>query len=173
MILSSIYKPKLFFIMILFILFFIILNIPNVNVLEIRNIGKNQILFQEKIFPGYVFATKIKHSVQLTPVFEFFEIDKNYNILLTKTIVKDLGWGMPSTPEGDFSYQNGEMVIENINKKISTFIFRVSYISKPELILRGRTYDLRFLVNDSDALEIRNKKISVINRIFFLLRKND
>lgn len=167
------YKTKIFFIITLFILFLIVVNIPNVNVLEIRNIEKNQILFQEKIFPGYVFATKIKHSVQLTPVFEFFEIDKNYNILLTKTIVKDLGWGMPSTPEGDFSYQNGEMVIENINKKISTFIFRVSYISKPELILRGRTYDLRFLVNDGDALEIRNKKISVINRIFFLLRKND
>jgi len=167
------YKTKIFFIITLFILFLIVINIPNVNVLEIRNIEKNQILFQEKIFPGYVFATKIEHSVQLTPVFEFFEIDKNYNILLTKTIVKDLGWGMPSTPEGDFSYQNGEMVIENINKKISTFIFRVSYISKPELILRGRTYDLRFLVNDSDALEIRNKKISVINRIFFLLRKND
>ena len=171
MILSSIYKPKLFFIMILFILFFIILNIPNVNVLEIRNIGKNQILFQEKIFPGYVFATKIKHSVQLTPVLEFFKIDKNYNILLTKTIIEDLGWGMPSNPEGDFSYQNGEMVIENINKKITSFIFRVSYISKPELILKGSTYDLRFLVDDSDALEIGNKSISIINRICFLLSK--
>ncbi len=165
------YKTKIFFI-ILSILFLIVLNIPNMNILEIRNIKKNQILFQEKIFPGYVFATKISHSVQLTPVLEFFKIDENYNMLLTKTIVKDLGWGMPSTPEGDFSYQNGEMVIKNINKKIKSFIFRVSYISKPELILRGRTYDLRFLVDDSDALEIGNKRISIISRICFLLRKN-
>lgn len=171
MIMGSSYKSKLFFIIMLFILFFIIINIPNMDVLEIKNINKDEILFQEKIFPGYIFATKINHSVQLTPVLEFFKIDKNYNILLTKTIVKDLGWGMPSTPEGDFSYQNGEMVIENINRKISTFIFRVSYISKPELILRGRTYDLRFLVDDSNALEIRNKRISIISRICFLLRK--
>ena len=171
MIPRSSYKLKLFFIIILFILFFIIINIPNIDVLEIKNIDKNEILFQEKIFPGYIFATKINHSVQLTPVLEFFEIDKNYNMLLTKTIIKDLGWGMPSTPEGDFSYQNNEMVIENINKKISTFIFRVSYISKPELILRGRAYDLRFLVSDSNALKITNKKISIINRVCFLLRK--
>ncbi len=171
MILKCNYKAKVFFIIILFILFLIVLNIPNIDVLEIKNIDKNEILFQEKIFPGYIFATKIKHSVQLTPVLEFFEIDKNYNILLTKTIIKDLGWGMPSTPEGDFSYQNGEMVIENINKEISSFIFRVSYISKPELILMGRTYDLRFLVNDSDALEIKNKKISLVNRICFLLKR--
>jgi len=171
MIPRSSYKLKLFFIIILFILFSIIINIPNIDVLEIKNIDKNEILFQEKIFPGYIFATKINHSVQLTPVLEFFEIDKNYNMLLTKTIIKDLGWGMPSTPEGDFSYQNNEMVIENINKKISTFIFRVSYISKPELILRGRAYDLRFLVSDSNALKITNKKISIINRVCFLLRK--
>jgi len=170
-ILRSNYKSKLFFIVTLFILFFIILNIPNVRVLEIKNINKNEILFQEKVFPGYTFATKISHSVQLTPVLEFFKIDKNHNILLTKTIVKDLGWGMPSTPEGDFSYQNGEMVIENIDRKIPSFIFRVSYISKSELILRGRAYDLRFLVDDSDALEINSKKISIISRICFLLRK--
>jgi len=171
MVLRSSCKSKLFVIIILFILFVIILNVPNMHVLEIENVNKDEILFQEKIFPGYIFATKIKHSVQLTPVFEFFEIDKNYNILLTKTIIKDLGWGMPSTPEGDFSYQNGEMVIENINKKIPGFIFRVSFISKPELILSGRAYDLRFLVSESNALEISNKKISIINRICFLLRK--
>lgn len=165
------YKKKVFFTMTLFLLFLVVLNVPNLNVLEIRNIEKNQILFQEKIFPGYVFATKIKHSVQLTPVIEFFKIDKNYNMLLVKTIIKDLGWGMPSNPEGDFSYQNGEMVIENINKKIKSFIFRVSYISKPELILKGIAYDLRFLVNDSSALEIKIKKISLVNRIYFLLRK--
>lgn len=170
MIFRIIYKYKLFFI-IIFILIIIILNVPNIHVLEIENINKGEILFQEKVFPGYIFATKINHSVQLTPVLEFFKIDKNYNMLLTKTIIKDLGWGMPSTPEGDFSYQNGEMVIENINKKISGFIFRVSYITKPELILRGRTYDLRFLVDDSNALEIRKNKISIIKRIFFLLSK--
>jgi|AntAceMinimDraft_9_1070365.scaffolds.fasta_scaffold10429_2 hypothetical protein len=171
MILKCNYKAKVFFIIILFILLLIVVNIFNIHVLEIKNINKNEILFQEKIFPGYIFATKIKHSVQLTPVLEFFEIDENYHMLLTKTIVKDLGWGMPSNPEGDFSYQNGEMVIENINKKVTSFIFRVSYISKPELILRGRTYDLRFLVDDSDALEIGNKRISIINRICFLLSK--
>ena len=173
MILRRNYKLRLLFIILLFSLFFILLNIANIQVLGVRNINKDEKLFQEIIFPGYIFATKINHSVQLTPVFEFFGIDKNYNILLTKTIVKDLGWGMPSTPEGDFSFQNNEMVIENINRKIPTLIFRVSYISKPELILRGRIYDLRFLVNDSNALEIKNKKISIINRIWFLLMKKN
>ena len=171
MILRSSYKLKFFAIIILFILFFIILNVPTMHVLEIENINKNEILFQEKVFPGYVFATRINHSVQLTPVLEFFEIDKNYNILLTKTIVKDLGWGMPSTPVGDFSYQSDEMVIENINKKIPGFIFRVSYISKPELLLMDRTYNLKFLVSDSDALKINSKKVSIISRICFILKK--
>ena len=170
-ILRSSYKLKFFVIIVLFILFFIILNVPTMHVLEIENINKNEILFQEKVFPGYVFATRINHSVQLTPVLEFFEIDKNYNILLTKTIVKDLGWGMPSTPVGDFSYQNDEMVIENINKKIPGFIFRVSYISKPELLLMDRTYNLKFLVSDSDALKINSKKVSIISRICFILKK--
>jgi len=160
-----------FFIMTLSILFFIMLIIPSIPVLEIKNIKKDEILFQEKIFPGYVFATKIIHSVQLTPVFEFYKIDEKYNMLLTKTIIKDLGWGMPSTPEGKLSYQNGEIVIEKINRKIPGFIFRVSYITKPELILRGRAYDLRFLVNDSSSLEIKNKKISIVNRIYYFLVK--
>jgi len=160
-----------FLFIIFFTLFFLVLAIAKIYVLEVKNIDKNEILFQERIFPGYIFATKIRHSVQLTPVLEFFEIDQNYKILLTKTIIKDLGWGMPSTPEGDFSYQNGEMVIENINKKIPSFIFRVSYISKPVLLLMGRTYNLKFLVSDSDALKINSKKISIISRICFLLRK--
>jgi len=145
--------------------------IPSVYVLEIKNIKKDEILFQEKIFPDYVFATKIDHSVQLTPVFEFYKIDEEYNILLTKTIIKDLGWGMPSTPEGKLRYQNGEIVIENINRKMPGFIFRVSYITKPELILRGKTYDLRFLVEDSSSLEIKNKKISIFSRIYYFLIK--
>jgi hypothetical protein len=162
-------QSKILFITVLSIFFFIMIIIPSVHVLEIKNIKKEEILFQEKIFPGYVFATKINHSVQLTPVFEFYKIDEEYNILLTKTIIKDLGWGMPSTPEGKLSYQNGEIVIENISRKMPGFIFRVSYITKPELILRGRAYDLRFLVDDSSTLEIKNKKKSIVSRFYYFL----
>ncbi|MBN2395035.1 MAG: DUF1850 domain-containing protein [Candidatus Atribacteria bacterium] len=163
---------KFFYINIFISLFFIALFVaPIIHVLEVKDIQKNEILFQEKIFPGYVFATKIRHSVQLSPVFEFYEIDHSYDIILTKTIIKDLGWGMPSSPEGKLQIQNGVIIIDDIHRKIPVLRFRVSYIAEPEFILRGRTYDLRFLVDDSHSLEILSKKISALSRIYYFFAK--
>lgn len=146
----------LIFVILLLILYVLL---RPVNVLIIKNYHDNQILFRKKVKPGYSFATLIKHSVHKSPVFEYYQVDRNGTILIKGTALQDLGWGVPSTFDYDFRFENDMMVITNVNKPIEFLPFRVSYIAEPHLILnKERDIDLTEVVDNHERIDVMVEK---------------
>jgi hypothetical protein len=140
----------------------VLLSLP-VNVLVIKNYHDNQVLFQKRVDAGFTFTTLIQHSVHKTPVYEHYRINSKGEIIIQSTSFQDLGWGVPSTFDFDFKFQNNMMVIENINIPIDFLPFRVSYIAEPYLILDdGRKIDLAKIVDNYERIDIYVERISHI-----------
>ncbi|SKC41797.1 DUF1850 domain-containing protein [Maledivibacter halophilus] len=145
------------------IIFVVIILIRPVNVFTIKNYHDDEVLLRKKIHAGYEFATLIKHSVHKTPVYEYYKIDKNGKMLITGTALMDLGWGVPSTFDYDFKFENNMIVIENINKIIEFLPFRISYIAKPRLILNNKLkIDLTKYVDNYERIDVSVQKMPYI-----------
>ena len=156
----------------LFVLSFIIAALfllSPVTVLEIRSMDKNAAVFRRKVAPGYAFATLIRHSVHLTPVYEYYSVNNEGGILLRGTRLQDLGWGVPSTFSEDVRIEDSFIVIDGMDRPIDLIPFRVSHIAYPRLLLDdcAREIDLTLTVDDFDRLDIFTERIALWN---FLLR---
>lgn len=135
-----------------------------VLVIEAINYQSGDVLYRKQITPGYEFATLIKHSVHLTPVYEYYRVEGNGQILITGTKLQDLGWGVPSTFDDDFRFEDDFMVIENMDKPIEFVPFRVSYIAEPRLLLEDleREIILKEAVPNWTRVDIYAKKMPYI-----------
>jgi hypothetical protein len=69
----------------------ILLLFHKVTVLTIENYENGNVLFRKIVPEGYTFATVIRHSVHLSPVYEYYSIDKSGNMYLTSTKLQELG----------------------------------------------------------------------------------
>ena len=144
-------------VVILYFLFF-----SPVLVLSVKNYKTDQILYRQKILAGYSFATCIRHSVHLTPVYEFYRVDGSGSMLVVETRLQDLGWGVPSTCDQAVRFENGYMVIQGLNIPLDLVPFRVSYIAEPRLLLDGgrREIDLKLYFDDMERMDVLVEKIS-------------
>ncbi|MFP4482286.1 MAG: DUF1850 domain-containing protein [Thermovirgaceae bacterium] len=131
-----------------------------VTVLEIENTDARRCIYRQPVRAGYNFATFIRHSVHLTPVYEYYTIDKAGRIILTGTRLQDLGWGVPSTFSEKSRFEEDFLVIEGMNKPIRFIPFRVSHITGPRLLLDGgdRVVELSSVTEDMDRLDIRTRR---------------
>ncbi len=140
-----------------------------VTVLVIRSMDRNEALFRRKVDAGYSFATLIRHSVHLTPVYEYYAISRDGKIFLKGTRLQDLGWGVPSTFSEDVRFEDGFIVIEGMERVVGTIPFRVSYITRPRLLLDdcSREIDLTLTVGELDRLDFFTERVALWE---FLLR---
>lgn len=127
-------------------------------VLVIKNESNNEILFAERVQPGYQFATLIRHSVQRTPVYEYYRVEGDGKLLVTGTVLQDLGWGMPSDLAHTIKFENGFMVMEEIDRSLQNLPFRISYMAEPCLIIDDEKIDLRKYAGDSELIMIYTSK---------------
>ncbi|HKL11106.1 MAG TPA: DUF1850 domain-containing protein [Clostridia bacterium] len=134
-----------------------------VNVLVVENHHDNRVLLQERVEPGFTFATLIKHSVHLTPVYEYYEINTDGDIILTGTKFVDLGWGVPSTYEYETIFADGMIELKDMDIPIDWLPFRVSSINNSKLFLKGkRIVELNNYFDNNERMDIRVEKVSFI-----------
>jgi len=136
-----------------------------VPVLTIVNRTRGETLLRRPVFGGFTFATRIRHSVQLTPVYEYYRIEEDGTVMVTGTMLWDLGWGMPSSENARVRLEGGAIRLENMDRLIGTLRFRVNHIAEPFLFLGERSLDLRSYAGDGDLL-ILNAPLEP--RAFFL-----
>lgn len=103
--------------------------------LVIKN-GNGEIVLAEKMKNGSAFAIRYIHSVALTPVTDYFVI-KNNKIYLDKTVYKDFGAGLPSTPEKGqtMNVANGNVAISGYERELPRFDVRVGRIAQHTILL--------------------------------------
>jgi hypothetical protein len=102
--------------------------------LEIVSYPEGDVLFSMNVEKGFRFSTLIRHSVHLTPVYECYRVESDGRFVVESTRLQDMGWGVPSTFENPYRIENGFMVIEQIERKISFLPFRVSHVNQPAFV---------------------------------------
>jgi len=133
-------------IIIIIILFFI-----PVYTLELKSFPDGEVIYERKIQPGDEFILKYTHSVALTPVWEIFTIDKDYQIVLIETDFFDHGAGLPYTTfENEiFVEEEGRFKIKNMHRIIPTPIYyRIGAVRENIFYFKGEEINLSSLVGD-------------------------
>ncbi len=133
------------------IIIIIILSFIPVYTLELRSFSDDELIFEQKVQPGDKFVLKYTHSVALTPVWEIFIIDKDYQIILIETDFLDHGAGLPYTTfnEEIFVEEEGIFKIKNIHRIIPTpFYYRIGEIRENIFYFKDKEINLSSLVGD-------------------------
>ena len=147
-------------IIIIIILFFI-----PVYTLELKSFSDGEIVFLEKVQSGDKFILKYTHSVALTPVWEIFVINKDYQIVLIETDFLDHGAGLPYTTfENEiFVEEEGRFKIKNMHRILPTPIYyRIGAVSENIFYFKDKEIDLSSLVGDK-LLTIETVKTILLN----------
>ncbi len=122
-----------------------------VYTLELKTFDESKLIFKQRIFPGDEFTLKYTHSVALTPVWEIFIINKDYQIVLIETDFLDHGAGLPYTTfENEiFVEEEGRFKIKNMHRIMPTPIYyRIGAVRENIFYFKGEEINLSSLVGD-------------------------
>jgi len=72
-----------------------------VHVLQIDELREGSPVFVRIARPGNEFALGFIHSVELSPVWDYFRVDDSYRIILYETAIRSFNTGLPSTLTGE------------------------------------------------------------------------
>jgi len=151
------------------IIIIIILFFMSIYTLELRPFPDGELIFKQKVQPGDKFILKYTHSVALTPVWEIFIIDKDYQIVLIETEFLDHGAGLPyaAFDKEIFVEEEGRFKIKNMHRIIPTPIYyRIGAIRENIFYFKDKEINLPSLVGDRLlTLEINR------NNLFNYLRR--
>ena len=132
------------------IIIIILFYIP-IYTLELKPFSGGELIFKQKVQPGDKFTLKYTHSVALTPVWEIFIIDKDYQIVLIETDFLDHGAGLPYTTfENEiFVEEEGRFKIKNMHRIIPTPIYyRIGAVRENIFYFKGEEINLSSSLGD-------------------------
>ncbi len=69
----------------------------SLHILEIRDTRPGKVVFMQRVSPGESFALAFIHSVEKSPVTDYFRVDGDYRIVLYETAFRSLNTGLPAT----------------------------------------------------------------------------
>ena len=137
--------------LIIAIIIIIILSFISIYTLELRPFSDGELIFKQKVQPGDEFILKYTHSVALTPVWEIFIINKDYQIVLIETNFLDHGAGLPYTTfENEiFVEEEGRFKIKNMHRIMPNPIYyRIGAVRENIFYFKGEEINLSSLVGD-------------------------
>ena len=108
--------------------------------------NKDEKIITYPLKTGDYFSIEFIHSVNQSPVIEYYKFDDNNNIYVYKTIYYNFGAGVPTELNGneELSYgDDGSIIIDHIDKKIDNLTYYLSAI-----------YDHRLKINDGEAISL-------------------
>ena len=96
------------------------------------------------VTPGMEFSTRFIHSVQKTPVEEFFVVNESRNgFILRATRYQSFGVGFPFlTEEGAFRAEGNFFIVEDMKRRFSRLDFRPGVGTELTLTVGGEVYRL-------------------------------
>ena len=142
----------------------------SVYTLELKSFSDDKLIFRQKVQIGDKFTLKYTHSVSLSPVWEIFIIDDNYQIVLIETDFLDHGAGLPYAAFGQekFIIEEDKFRITNMHRTIYTpYYYRIGAIRENYFYFKDKEINLSSLVGDK-LLTLEINRSSLFN---YLRRK--
>ena len=121
-------------------------NIVDNKELIIYNYKSGEELARYPISDNDHFYIKFTHSVNMSPVIDYYRFDNDNNTYVYKTIYYNYGAGVETELENNESLSygdDGSMIISNIDKKIEPLTYYLSNI-----------YDHKLSINDKDEISL-------------------
>ena len=133
------------------IVIIVILYFYPISTLEFKSLYNEELYFKQRVQPGDKFTLKYTHSVTLTPVWEIFLIDEDYQIVLIETDFLDHGAGLPYTAFNQeiFVYEDGKFKIKNMYRVMpSPIYYMVGTIYENTLYFKNKEINFSSLVGN-------------------------
>lgn len=147
--------------------------LPAVRLFLITDFKTGEILYASDISTGDSFSISYIHSVNKSPVEDMFYIDSDYNTVLTKSIFRSFGAGMPSTVEdgGRYVYFKDRIELTDINRKIDSLLLFAGVIADHHFRMKGKDIKLIELVPPQRNVHFGVRKITVYRYIEYTCKK--
>ena len=147
------------------IIFLLFSSFYKMDYLTASDMRTGEVLRSWKIREGEFFTVKYTHSVQLTPVWETYEIQSG-DIVLKETIFQSFGAGLPSTSPYDFEITEQGFRLYNIDMKITDLVYRVGAVrANHSLIIDGKEYPFLDFAEPGEGIKFEINKLSYLEYI--------
>ena len=102
------------------------------------------ILFSMRAESGIKFSTRFIHSVQKTPVKEYFTVNEDCSgFILESTRYRSFGVGLPFLEsDGTFHREGDDFIMDNLNRQINTLDLRTSVGTELSITINDQTLPL-------------------------------
>ena len=155
-------KRKVFIVSFFILLAIIFLFIPLVEQFTITNGKTNEIVFIGSIDDFKYFHISFLHSVNRTPVNEFYKIENN-KFIVYKTTFYSYGAGME-----DGTFNDGMIEINNINRELTEFAYMVGTYANHTLNTDKVSIKLEKFIEHQKPAVFKIRRCSIFN----ILRRN-
>lgn len=157
-------KEGLLFLLLLTLLFLIIAFpfFPHLIIID----GKHKkLLFKSSLADSDEFVISFIHSTNLTPVDDYFKIEKDYTITLMESHFESYSVGMPSElNEGEvLELKNGKIIIKNMNRNLPYIDLRIGQlVANHTLIINNKTIPFKIIASPGSMVKIKAEKLSLL-----------
>ncbi len=142
----------------------IILFVPFIEQFTISNQKTNNIVFSDSIDNYKSFCVSFTHSVNRTPVNEYYRIEGN-KFIAYKTTFYSYGAGMPDgseNPDAEMKFNDDGLVeINNINREFSEFTYMVGTYAEHTLHTENASFKLEKYVEPQEPALFKIKRVSI------------
>jgi hypothetical protein len=142
----------------------LIFTTPLILRFTIANPNNGKVIFECKMNPGDSFKVSYIHSVNRSPIDDYFVIGADYDIILVRTVFRSFGAGVPSEPEpGQVWRQFPDRIeIDRINRSLPDYRLFVGGVSDHRFTFKNRTFHLNRLAPPGTTLRLGMGRISIV-----------
>jgi len=149
--------------LIIIVLFAAALFVPFQRKLLVIEMNTGRILYHTNVKPGDTFSISYTHSINKSPVDDILEIQRDYSLLLKKTIFRAFGVGIPSELENDqkMTVYADRTEIDNINRQIKECLVFVGVVADHRFRVHDDLIHLNHLTKPQRTVKFEVGKVSV------------
>lgn len=155
--------PLLSFVVFLIALFFL----PCIKGVAIKDYRTGKLLDCHTAGAGGIFSIRYIHSVNKSPVEDFFVIGDGGDIILEKTVFMSFGAGVPAASDdgGKLDVYDDRIEVTGINRRIDNFLLFVGVTAEHRFKMDRDEFLLRQISPPQRNLGISVERISLFNII--------
>jgi len=145
----------------------IVLLLPMQKGITITDYKTGHMLYCHSAVKGDIFSLHYIHSVNKSPVEDFFIIGNNDELVLEKTVFRSFGAGVPSSPEdgGVLKVYKDRVEVTGINRRIDKLLLFVGVTAEHRFRMDNDEFLLRLISGPQRNLMISMERFSLLDNI--------